>query len=579
MEQSLRRGTLVLIGVGFAFISLFHIPNHIFPHGFDKDAPAQLFSLLIVAAIFLLHSALKVPHLNFHRGPIIALSSLVLALSISIGVSDNLWGSLFGDSGRFVGALSALALISVALFHGTLSIEDFKKLLPLYLLSIQIVSAIGVAQYFDLIELPGDAGIASTLGNSDFFSALLGTTFPLYILASMGKSKKMQSLMAAGALFNIAALFLAGPLQGYLDLAFTLVGVGIFLLRERIPRPSLSLNVRTFLGTFAVIIWAEFIFLMPFLGSAVPVLGNDIQVKIRANFWLDGMRQFFAHPFFGVGPDQYGSHYEQHRTLEDVQRYANILSNDAHSASVQTLATLGILGALACIALITFVIRSLIILWDSKKIERSYLYFIALFIFIYLTNSFISPITLSHKYLFWAIGGFLVGMVYRREDSQSTIARAIFIPSALLLAVAATYFASGQLSFLQHLEKYAADNSARIDYTSSHAIPCFMYFDAELLMRANQGSAATVELAKRELADNPRCAAAEIFLAKTALNAGDMGELKAHVYRLIEIAPTRNDTISIGMYYANRTGDRYVAQLLQREMKSLGLVYIPGTGG
>ena len=120
------------------------------------------------------------------------------------------------------------------------------------------------------------------------------------------------------------------------------------------------------MGTFALIIWAEFIFLVPFLGSWIPVLGNDIQVKIRSNFWLAGVRQFFDFPILGVGPDQYGSYYEKYRTLEDARAYEKILSNDAHSASVQTLATLGIVGTLAILILVAILVRSLMIQWDSK---------------------------------------------------------------------------------------------------------------------------------------------------------------------------------------------------------------------
>jgi hypothetical protein len=321
---------------------------------------------------------------------------------------------------------------------------------------------------------------------------------------------------------------------------------------------------------------------MPFLGDFIPVLGNDVQVKIRSNFWLAGTRQFFDHLLFGVGPDQYGNNYEQYRTIEDIVKYTNILSNDAHSASVQTLATVGLFGTAAFLFLIALVIRSFLILWDSQKIERKSLFAIALFIFIYLTNSFISPITLSHKFLFWAVCGFIVGQVYRlaprrseRKFSQSVTPA---FASIVLLSITAL-FTQAQLNYLTHIERYAADNSIVQQYIASSMLPCFMYFDAELLMASNHGAEKAAELAREELANNPRCVAAQIHLTKAAVNAGEITGLKELVYRLFEIAPARNDAISLGMYYANRAGEVELRQALEKEMKALGLVYIPGQLG
>jgi hypothetical protein len=381
---------------------------------------------------------------------------------------------------------------------------------------------------------------------------------------------------------NIYALHLAGPLQGYLDITFTALGVVILVARRYIPRREWTLNARTYLGTFAVIIWAEFIFLMPFLGHFIPVLGNDVQVKIRSNFWLAGMRQFFAHPFVGVGPDQYGNYYEQYRTIDDIKQYSNILSNDAHSASVQTLATTGILGTLAFLFLLALVIRSFLVLWDSRTFNRKALFALGLYIFVYLTNSFVSPITLTQKFLFWAVCGFILGQTYRLPSRlylpKSSI-RFAAIAAGAFLALISVIFAQGQLNYLTSIEKYAADNKAVINYKHSSVIPCMMYFDAELLMAVNNGNDYAIQFIKDELKQNPRCVSAQINLTRAAVNSGQLEGLKKYVYQLYTIAPARSDTISFGMYYANRTGDRKLAAALQKTMKTLGLTYIPGKLG
>jgi hypothetical protein len=283
-----------------------------------------------------------------------------------------------------------------------------------------------------------------------------------------------------------------------------------------------------------------------------------------------------------VGPDQYGNNYEQYRTVEDIVKYTNILSNDAHSASVQTLATVGILGTLAFLFLIALVIRSFLIIWDRRIFDRKSLFALGLFFFIYLTNSFVSPITLSHKFIFWAVCGFIVGQVYRlpaRRSERKISQKVLPVLSALILLLVTTLFTQAQLNYLNHIERYAADNSIVQKYEASPMLPCFMYFDAELLMASNLGPDSASDLAREELANNPRCVAAQIYLTKAAVNRGEITGLKELVYRLYEIAPARNDTISLAMYYANRAGDVKLREALERQMKALGLVYIPGQLG
>jgi O-antigen ligase len=578
----LQQKAVALSGLFYIWLAVFHIPDQIFRHAFDKNATAQFFSLMIISGAFALFIAQKAERFNFAPIAWLCAATLITAQLLSLLMSGSFISSLVGDIGRYVGMASTLALLVAAVFHTQFNFTAFKKLIWFYLVAVELVCLIGIAQHFNLIKLPGDQGVASTLGNSDFFAAFIGTAFPLLLLLALNGSRKTKYFLALISLINIYSLFLAGPLQGFLDLAFVIAGILLYLIRSFLPRRSISLNARTYIGTFAVIIWAEFIFLMPFLGHFVPVLGNDIQVKIRSNFWLAGMRQFFAHPILGVGPDQYGNNYEQYRTLDDIQKYTNIISNDAHSASVQSLATTGILGTLAFLLLVALVIRSLLILWDSRQIDRKSVYALGLYIFVYLTNSFVSPITLTHKFLFWSVCGFIVGQVYRKPTAELAHTSKIKTISVLYAAGAITlgvFFALGQLNFLNHIEKYAADNKKVSDYSSTQMIPCMMYFDAELLMANTRGGDAGLAFADEKLAEHPRCVSALIAKVRAEVNSGRVENLKPLIYRLHEIAPARSETIAFGMYYVNRTGDPWMSKILSHEMKVLGLAYVPGNLG
>ena len=580
--MKVQQKAVLLAGIAYFGIALLHIPDRLFRYIFDKNAPVQFLSLILIASIYAIYIAIKNHRFRFYKTASYGILALVVTIFASLLMSGDLTGSLIGESGRFVGVASTIALVVVAIFHSQFKFEAFLTLAKFYVGAIETVVLIGIAQHFGFVTLPGTSGVSSTLGNIDFFAAYVGTTLPLIFLLFIEGGRKARIALAIAAAINIYSLYLAGPLQGYLDVAFVIVGLVAFILRKRIPRPSWSLNVRTYFGTFAVVIWAEFIFLMPFLGDFIPVLGNDVQVKIRSNFWLAGMRQFFSHPILGVGPDQYGNYYEQYRTLEDIQKYSNILSNDAHSASVQTLATLGIVGALVFVFLIALVVRSLLILWDENRINRRALFALGLFIFIYLTNSFISPITLSHKYLFWAVCGFIVGQVYRmpalKTLKSSTAILSGGVVAVSLVAIALT-FAQAQLNFINYVENFAAGKPIPIQYKNSSLLPCNMYFEAELQVAKHVSEEAATNLSYSEITNHQRCVSAQIVITRLAVNSGKLDNLKSLAYKLYEIAPARSDSLSLGMYYANRSGDLAFKSQLEKTMKTLGFFYIPGKLG
>lgn len=579
----LRNRLVVITGLLYFFLAIGHIPDKVFPHGFDKNAPVSLVLLVLIATAMTIFIFLKRERFSVPGKIVAAIYFLLTALLISTALSGNLYNSLTGDTGRFVGVISVLALIAVAIFHAQFDQHQIRKLITLYLISVVVVGALGIAQKYGVITFPGAAGISSTFGNPDFFAALLGTTFPLFFYLAILAKRNMRIAIAVGVAINLYAVYLSGPLQAYVDLGITLIGIALYLLRKRIPRRNLSLNVRTFLGTFGIAIWAEGIFLVPFIGKFIPVLGNDVQVQIRSNFWLAGLNQFFKSPIFGVGPDNYGNYYEQTRTLADARDYTDIVSNDAHSASIQTLGTLGLVGALAFIVLIAFTVRAIAILFDREDMNRRELCALSLFLFVYLTNSFVSPIVLPHKYLFWAVSGYLLGRAYvstAQLKSQSQRALLGFLGGATALSLFVTAnFVAGQINWLTNVEKYAANNSVKLNYTSSKYIPCPQYFDAEFIMGYSGGNDVVEKLARDRVATNPRCVPAQLLLAKIAFNEGNYKKARKEIEWLLEIAPSRNEVLKIAISISNQTKDLQFQKELADHLASLGLVYVAGSEG
>jgi O-antigen ligase len=575
----LQNKRVLILGAIFAVISLVHTPVAIFPHLFDKNAAPQFITVLIVSILFgafllFRHRTLYVDRLV--QGVLYALIAFVIASAL---LSGNIVTSFTGDTGRYAGVATLFALALVGIFHSRFNFEDLKRLIPIYLVSVFLVVIVAILQHFSIVELPGDHGVVSTFGNQDFFAAYVGVSMPLFFFLSIGASRRRKVLLAIAILISFYALVLSGPLQAYVDIAFTILGIGIYFLRRFIPRRNWSLNVRTYLGVLAAVIWAEFIFLVPFLGSWIPVLGNDIQVKIRANFWLAGTRQFFNSPLLGVGPDQYGNHYEASRTLSDAKAYERILSNDAHASAVQTLATLGILGTLALLFFLALLIRSLLIQWDRNPGQRKYLFALGLYFFVYLTNSFVSPMAIPAKYLFWALGGWVIGQTYLQ---QSPRLRSIKIPVAILTATSVfilANFSVAQWRYSTAFEKYAVNQKSSSDYKFNPFIPCFMYFEGKFHILENEKLEEIQTLAREQLDANPRCVSARIILAQIYQGTGDMDALGYQVSQLLEIAPYRTEVLRMGIEYANKVGDADLFNELQGRFSELGLVYVPGKEG
>lgn len=572
---------VIASGLLYLVLALGHIPVDIFPYGFDKNAPVHFVFLMIIAIAYAVYIVLRHNKFELPLKVILLIWGLVLAVLASTLNAPDLIGSLTGDSGRYTGAVSLFCLVTVAIYHSQFSLSQIHKLAQIYVTTIFIVSVIGLLQHFKVIDMPGDTGVTGTLGNLDFFGAYVGTGFALfvYLLPTVPRPRKI--LFTFFILVNLYAVYLAGPLQSYVDIAIILIAVSIYRFRSLIPRFELSLNTKTFFGAFAVIIWLEGIFLMPFIGSFIPVLGNDIQVQIRGQFWLAATRQFFSAPLTGVGPDHYGSYYEQYRTVLSVQENPTLLANDAHAAPAQTLATLGILGIIAFVLLLALLVRAFCILHERDPKNRFQYAAIGVYLFVFTTNAAISPITLPHKYLFWALAGFIIGQAYRGvsilPNLRYKVISASLIP-ALILPTAYTLvnFIPAQLDYLRATDKAARGTGERINLKYNNFLPCIIYYPSIVSMINKNGEKDVIIFAQDQIKGNPNCVEAWITLAKIAYNQGDLPVMKKIIYELIEIAPSRQQVISLAALYANKAGDEYLDNLVDKQLMKLnpGLIVI-----
>ena len=569
------------IGLSFILTSIACIPRFIFKESFDRNANAQFVALAISAtgagAYLVIKN--KIPKLS--KKIWITLAALFLSTAISTVAGGNIIGSMVGDVGRYTGLISLYSLLLIAIYFATVGMDRFNHYLPYFIMGLFIVNFLGLLQQFKLIVLPGDGGFGSTLGNIDFLSAWIGTTLPLIMLLVGRRHLAYRILLIIMPPLSLFLIYKLGPKQGYMDLLIFIFFLLIYKFRAKIKRFPLTLNQFSIGASALTLLWIEAMIVIPLAKIPLIFITNEIQVVIRTTFWLSGVKMFFTRPFFGVGPDNFGYYYDQHRSLYSFKSNEFLVTNDAHSSVIQSMATLGIFAMLAFTFLLLILVRSLYINYNKYPNHRPTFYWLGVFFLLFITNSNISPITIQHKYLFWALAGFSIGAAYS-NGVISGVRKVIAIPiragvasvAALAIFIAGN-FVYAQIKFDLGLAKIAKASTPT--YQISSYLPCLIYFDPQNgLMTYKKDEkvalAITKANAKKALALNPRCLEAKMDLTRVAFRETDIPNAKKLVYELLEQAPARRDVISLASIYALTQNDTSLMTKLVSQGRKLDLL-------
>jgi hypothetical protein len=281
---------------------------------------------------------------------------------------------------------------------------------------------------------------------------------------------------------------------------------------------------------------------------------------------------FLHNIFFGVGPDNYGNYYEKFRSLSSVKNTEFVLANDAHSSMLQTFATLGIISTLLFLGLFLYAIYSGIDLYESSK-DKQYLLLI-LGLFVFYTNSLISPITLPNKAIFWAIAGYLVGQktILERNAGGKVVSLQSYAPSALVGITLLTVLTLFAPSFATLNKDIVASNAGKkVDYEVSRNLPCIIYASAQLhLVEKSRGDVG--KAADEILWAHPRCLDALSYKANELLAQKKYPEARKYIYQLLDVAPGRQSVVRLAAIYAMGNNDEELKKTLTNQGLKLGIL-------
>ena len=570
------------VPVLFLFLSISHVPASVFKDYFDKNATAQLVALCLVSIILGFFLLLRVRRFqDMSLLPILGLA-LLLVVAWSTLNSGDITGSLMGDVARFTGAISLFSLALIGYFHFSIADKNYLRLIYGYLTVLTVFQIVGFLEFYKVVEIPNTFGFSSTLGNLDFYSAFVGTSFPLYFLLILTPKSLIQRVhFVFGIGLSVSSLYLNGAKQGYVDLALFVVLAIAFLFRSRIKSllavETRSSNQIAFIGGLLLTFWVQIIFLIPFLDVNIKGITDDVNVEVRGQYWSAALNIFAEHPIFGVGPDQYGNYYEKFRAIESVLLTARVVSNDAHSSIAQTLATLGILGTIGFLAINFIVLKAWVIAMRRKS--SPFLWIFLAYYIVYTTNSVISPITLPNKYLFWSICGLVVGIAYlvRESESQRTIwnRRIVFSVTVILLPLIAwnTFkFSQAQFEFMKTFQERKEFPERVLALKPNDYLPCPIYYFGLLEINAKRPLEAQLNVAREQIRLKPRCNFAILNLFSYEISRKDYVEASKYVPLLIDQAPTRGEVLEKLAEFARATNDQELLAKVLVQAEKLGLL-------
>jgi hypothetical protein len=565
-----RVGPGFLLGSLVTLASVAHLPLRFQRGAFDRNAAPQFVALVIVGIFSGLYLLWK-RDLRISKFASLSLLALIVTSLISLLLSDSFMTSLIGDTGRYSGIASLFSLILISLVATHIRDDEWLNALLALIVGITIVTFLGALQALKIIDLPTGGGVGSTLGNLDFLSAWIGTTFLIVFVAL--RELRAHYLYSLG--YGFLSLFVLWKIeakQGFFDLALTAALISAYFLFRKLGIRSFTAKTWKIIASFAILLWSELIYLIPMAKIQIPGIGDDPQVSIRADFWFSAAGMFTHNLGFGVGPDNYGNYYEKYRSLHSVKATEYVLANDAHSSMMQTFATLGFFATLAYLLLILAVLYAAIDLYLRRSEKRYLLLMLAFFIFY--TNALISPITLPHKAIFWLIGGLLLGANFRDKAQTEVATRSAFswISTGIALSMLAYSLVLFLPSFATFNSAVASENSGEsISYQVSNSLPCVAYAGAQLhLIEKSDGD--PIAAANTILRNHPRCLDALTFVAQEALSRRDYPAARPAIYQLLDVAPARQSVVRLAAIYAMGAGDEPLKKVLTSQGLKLGIL-------
>jgi len=367
--------------------------------------------LLFVCASYLLPKILySIPDvIQFKKIKLLLIISLLIIIQIivvTIISKAPIEQQFFGRTGRGLGIITAVSLLSVMLASAIFVKREKIKLLLIGLVVSCLISSIySIFQSFGIDFLKWESktnGVIGTLGNPNFqasFAAL--ALIPTAVLFWNLKYKYFGSIFFTGMI--IWTIYRTQSTQGFVSAAVAVLifTIAIFYQRYKLMSYLLSL-VLLFSGAVAILGMLNRGPLNSYL--------YKVSVQSRGDFWRSAFATANDHPFFGVGIDSFGDSYLKYRDQIAISHPWAEYTDNAHNFFLEYAVTAGYPMLILHLSLI--VLTLLCFIQTQRKMQRIDLNLLAVFIswVVFQLQSFISPGNLSMMMWNSILTGTLIGV-------------------------------------------------------------------------------------------------------------------------------------------------------------------------
>jgi len=483
---------------------------------------------------------------QFSRGFVITNISFAATLTLSFLVHpDNRTHQIYGDSQRYVGLLSYLILVFVAVAASTLGAQALQHFFLRMMfgagLLVQIYAVLQVVG-LDPIKWNNEKNwIVSFLGNPNHLSALMGVLFWISIYCFARDTSRARFFYLANSLLVLFVLWKADSLQGFVILFVGLIVIStVFLSRQKLPRVSL-----TILGGFLITGCLQVILGLGGRGLIASTFSEGTFAR-RIDLWSAGISMAKESPLLGSGIGSYRTLFPAFRSPESVARTSIWrLSDTAHNEFVDLLVSGGALLLISYLAIITCVLVIAIgKVIDLSKTSKTPIFQPILLIFIIwlgaLIHNLVSPPSLSLSYLFAFTGGLLVatdrisgGPMIQRRDIKAGI--------PLVGVLATTSVIMSALPYINESSVVSAGKNGNSDRVlllvdNFPQDPVRTIYVSRTLAQRGQ-TAAAIEVIKVSLLEFPESIKLLKLILRLPISKEDRNEYRA---RLIELNPFKN---------------------------------------
>ena len=449
---------------------------------------------------------------NQFRRLSVGVLSFVLFTILTFVANSSSSAQFFGAFGRNTGLVAYLGLAIVLLASAIVGRKSFgrKALYALILVSL-FNMGYGFVQISgrDPIEWPNlNNPIIGTLGNTNFYSALLG----------IGAVAVFALILEGGTILSRLSWGVA--LAGMLFISYeseAIQGLGVFLIGAVIVFYYRFLTGRSIFISGSYLVLVSIVFVVSVFGTLRkgPLSGLLYQesVTYRGDYWSAGWEMTKANPLLGVGMDGYGDWYRASRTESAaLRRGPDVTTNSAHNVFLDISSNGGFLLLFAYLLILGLALRSsILILKRSKGFDFVAVGLVSCWVG-YLAQSTVSINQLGLAVWGWVFSGAIIGyQVYGDEElpvpksQRQMIPLNAFITGSLGLIIGFAVSAGPMIQDVTFRSALESLDGLKIKSAALQwpANTYYMDYAADILLQ-NKLNDLALELSRESVAKNPR---------------------------------------------------------------------------